>query len=165
VDFEEFAATRVDGLLRFARALVGDRGTAEDLVQDVVLRLYQRRGALVEVNDLEAYARRMVINAHLSWGRKWFRVTPVGTLAQQPSMADPADRVADQDELRRRLARLPKRQRAVIVLRYFNGLSDTQIASELGCNVTTVRSHASRALAALRIAAVAAPPTSKEQHR
>jgi RNA polymerase sigma-70 factor (sigma-E family) len=165
VDFDEFAATRVHGLLRFARALVGDRGTAEDVVQDVVLRLYQRREALAEVNDLDAYARRMVINAYLSWGRKWFRVIPVGTLADIPSTGDPADRVADHDDLHRRLAQLPKRQRTVIVLRYLNGLSDTQIASELGCNVTTVRSHASRALSALRIESVGAPQTSKEQHR
>jgi RNA polymerase sigma-70 factor (sigma-E family) len=162
VEFDEFAATRVHGLLRFARALIGDRGTAEDVVHDVVLRLHQRRSALGEITDLDAYARRMVTNTYLSWGRKWFRVVPVGMPTHALSVADPADAVADRDEVRTRLAQLPRRQRAVVVLRYLVDLSDEQIATELGCSVTTVRSHASRALSTLRVDVAGAPHIWKE---
>jgi RNA polymerase sigma-70 factor (sigma-E family) len=161
VEFEEFAATRVDPLLRFARALTGDRGLAEDIVQDVALRLYVRRDDLPAIADLDSYARRMVVNGYLSWGRKWFRVLPS---ASPPVHAesDPADAVLDRQLMLARLRRLPRRQRTVLVLRYYQGLSDAEIAAELRCSVGTVRSHASRALAVLRIAAQLSSATAKE---
>jgi RNA polymerase sigma-70 factor (sigma-E family) len=138
-------------LLQFARVLVGDRAMAEDLVQEVLIRLHVHRARLAAVADLDAYARRMVVNEYLSWGRKWFRVRPFSTVPDRDPLPDPVDALADRDLLRTELARLPRRQRAVLVLRYYRGLSDSEIATELGCSPGTVRSHASRALASLRI--------------
>ena len=154
MDVDEFAITRGPALLGFARVLTGDRGLAEELLQDVLMRLYARRDSLGDIADLDAYAHRMISNAYVSWGRKWFRVRPV---AQLPEAATPAhaDVHAERDALRVELAKLTRRQRAVLVLRYHGGLSDSEIADELGCSVTTVRTHASRGLTALRIEMVA----------
>jgi RNA polymerase sigma-70 factor (sigma-E family) len=150
VDLDEFARTTLPGLLSFARVLTADRALAEDVVADVVTKLYTRPDRLTDVRDAAAYARRMVVNEYLSWGRKWFRIEPSAQLPDQPT-ADVAAGVADRETLRGELARLPGRQRTVLVLRYYGGLLDEEIAEELGCSVSTVRSHASRALAALRV--------------
>ena len=150
MEFEEFATYRAADLLRFARALTGDRGLAEDLVQDTLLKLYQRRGQLDDLSNPDAYARRIVVNAYVSWGRRWFRVRPTAWIDDQVE-PDHAEAHSDRDEMRTLLYRLPRRQRAVLVLRYYAGLSDNEIAEELGCSPGTVRSHASRALDALRV--------------
>lgn len=139
-------------LAHFARALVGDRGVAEDIVQDVLTRLVTEPERFEGVENLDAYVRRMVVNCYISWGRKWFRVHPFALVPDDlRPRADPFDAVLDRDELRLGLAKLPRRQRAVIVLRYYEDLSDIEIAQLLGCSLSTVRSHASRALSALRI--------------
>jgi RNA polymerase sigma-70 factor (sigma-E family) len=151
VDFDEFARTEAQPLLRFARVLIGDRSTAEDIVQDVLVRLYRRSGSLGKVHDLPAYARRMVVNEYLSWGRKWFRVRPTAQLPERSTGPDEMQQVTDRDQLRVELGKLPARQRTVLVLRYFAGYTDAEIAAELGCTAGTVRSHASRALSALRV--------------
>jgi RNA polymerase sigma factor (sigma-70 family) len=91
----------------------------------------------------------MVVHEYATWGRKWFRIRPSADPPQ--SAVSPSDQLDDRDVLRRELGALSRRQRAVLVLRYYAGLSDAEIAAELGCRETTVRSHASRALAALRI--------------
>jgi RNA polymerase sigma factor (sigma-70 family) len=95
--------------------------------------------------------RRMIVNDFISWRRKWARIVPLADVPQAEVVADHADRHADQAALVPRLAALPPRQRAVIVLRYYAGLNDAEIAGELGCGVSTVRSNMSRALAALRV--------------
>jgi RNA polymerase sigma-70 factor (sigma-E family) len=150
VELDEFARTTLPGLLAFARVLTADRAHAEDVVHDVLTKLYAHPDRLADARNAEAYARRMIVNEYLSWGRKWFRVQPRAELPELPS-ADVAVAVADREMLRSELGRLPRRQRAVLVLRYYGGLRDDEIADELGCSVSTVRSHASRALAALRI--------------
>ena len=150
MELDEFARTALPGLLAFARVLTADRALAEDVVYDVLAKLYAKPDRLADVRNGEAYARRMVVNEYLSWGRKWFRIQPHAQLPDAPGV-DVADGVADREMLRGELARLPRRQRAVLVLRYYGGLRDDEIADELGCSVSTVRSHASRALAALRI--------------
>jgi RNA polymerase sigma-70 factor (sigma-E family) len=149
MDLEQFAAGQLDGLLRFARALTGDRGLAEDLVQDVLLRLHEQN--IGEIDNVEGYVRRMIVNRYVSWGRKWFRVRPVLLLPQATTGSAATDVVDLRDELRARLLRLPRQQRAAVVLRYYLDLPVEQIAAELGCSVSTVRSHLSRALAALRM--------------
>ena len=94
----------------------------------------------------------MVVNEFLSWRRKWARIVPHAQVdLDQSDTPDHADRYADADESLAELSRLPKRQRAVLVLRYYGGLSDTEIAETLGCSPGTVRSYASRALASLRV--------------
>ena len=162
MEFDEFTRTGLRGLLQFTRVLTGDRGLAEDLVQEVLIRLHERRDGLGDIDNLSAYARRMVVNEYVSWGRKWFRVRPTAVLREPPPQPDHADRHAEHDWLRGELAKLPRRQRAVLVLRYYAGLSDAQIAVELGCSEGTVRSHASRALAALRVEITSAPNRSQE---
>jgi RNA polymerase sigma-70 factor (sigma-E family) len=151
MDFDEFTQTGLAPLLHFTRALTGDRGLAEDIVQEVLIRLHARGDRLDEIDHLGAYARRMAVNEYVGWGRKWFRQRPTPTPPEPPPQPDHADRHAEHDWLRAELARLPRRQRAVLTLRYYAELTDAEIAEVLGCSNGTVRSHASRALASLRI--------------
>jgi RNA polymerase sigma-70 factor (sigma-E family) len=151
VELDEFVGNGLDRLLRFAHALTGERASAEDVVQEVVIRLFISSNRPRDVVNLDSYARRMVVNEYLSWGRKWFRVRPSADLDKQRGAADHTALIGDRDELRRQLARLPRRQRAVLVMRFYGAMTDTEIAADLGCSVATVRSHASRALASLRV--------------
>jgi RNA polymerase sigma factor (sigma-70 family) len=128
MEFEEFATTRLLGLLSFARVLVGDRALAEDLVQDVLIQLHQH-DRLDAITNLDDYARRMVINAYTSWGRKWFRIRSTATISEPDPQPDHADVHADRDLLRRQLERLPRQQNAVLVMRYYAGLTDAEIAA------------------------------------
>lgn len=148
--FDEFTDTRLPALLRYAAVLTGERGLAEDVVQEVLLRAHQKWGHIGELDKPEYYVRRMITNEYLSWRRRWARVVPH---AQVPEAAVPdhAGQHADRDALVAELARLPRRQRTVLVLRYYAGLSDPEIADAMGCSPGTVRGHASRALSALRI--------------
>jgi RNA polymerase sigma-70 factor (sigma-E family) len=150
VTFEEFAHRELPPLLRFAKVLCGDRGLAEDVVQEVLLRAQQRWLSIEQLDKPDAYVRRMIVNEFLSWRRKWARISPVAELPDRAG-PDQADGHAERDALVRQLATLPRRQRAVVVLRYYGGLTDPEIADELGCSASTVRAHASRALATLRI--------------
>lgn len=149
--FEQFAHAHLPRLLRFAAVLTGERELAEDLVQDVLLKAHGRWSDIGELEHAEAYVRRMIINDWVSWRRKWARVIPRADIDDQRRAPDPADRVTERDALAHRLRQLPAKQRAVIVLRFYRALDDDQIAELLGCSAGTVRSHASRALAALRI--------------
>ena len=152
---DELVRTHLPGLVRYATVLVGDQHTAADLVQEVLLRAHQRwrRIALTDRPDL--YLRRMVTNEHLSWRRRWHvrMIQPTGdeVLARHAGAAgDLAEGHAEKDAMWQRLAGLPPRQRTVLVLRYYEGLSDVETAAVLGTSAATVRSHASRALATLR---------------
>lgn len=152
--FDEFAATRLDAVLRFAVVLTNDRGLAEDVVQEVLIRAHQHWAKIGALEHPEAYVRRMVVNEFLSWRRKWARYVPqadVEPMMGQTTQADHADAQAERATLLAEVAKLPRRQRAVLVLRYYEGLSDAQIADVLGCAETTVRGYAFRGLAALRI--------------
>lgn len=151
VTFDEFAHARLASLLRFATVLCIDPGLAEDLVQEVLIKAGVRWGQIEALDFPEAYVRRMIVNEFVSWRRKWARVIPVAEVEPSAPVQDHADGHAERDALFRRLVRLPARQRAVIVLRYYGGLSDAEIAVELDCGVSTVRSIASRAVSALRL--------------
>jgi RNA polymerase sigma factor (sigma-70 family) len=121
------------------------------VVQEVLLRVSRRWDSVVDTDVPLAYVRRMVVNEYVSWRRKWARIVPRAEVLDERITADHADQQADRDDLNRRLDRLPAKQRAVLVLRYYEGLSDHVVAELLGCATGTVRSHASRALATLRI--------------
>lgn len=149
--FDEFTRTHLPSLLHMATALCADRGTAEDVVQEVLLRAYTRWETIAASDTPEAYVRRMIVNEYLSWRRKWARVLPSAAPRESDDPSDHAAVVADRAELVAELARLPRRQRVVLVLRYIAGLSDAEIAAELGCSRGTVRSHASHALRSLRV--------------
>lgn len=152
--FDEFVAQRLSALLRYAAVLSGDRDLAQDLVQDVLARAHGRWSTISRLSMPERYVRRMVLNEFLSWRRRSARVVPVAevfTAAEPGAPPDIATRHADREALLAEIARLPRRQQAVLVLRYYEGLSDAEIADLLGCRPATVRAYASRALATLRI--------------
>jgi RNA polymerase sigma-70 factor (sigma-E family) len=157
--FEEFAAARLPAVLRFAAVLTGDRGLAEDVVQEVLIRAHGRWEAIARLDRPEAYIRKMIVNEYLSWRRRSWRLVPsgAGTEVDGRLSPDPAAEHAERDALLAELARLPGRQRAVLVLRYYEGLSDTEIADAFGCATGTVRGYASRALAMLRVEMTGSP--------
>lgn len=152
--FEEYARAQRPALLRFATVLAGDGYAAEDLVQIVLGKAYERWDRIEVVDLPHAYVRRMVVNEFLSWRRRLLRAVPTedldGLLSHTP---DHADAHARHLELLHLLHGLPRRQRAAVVLRYYEGLSDREIATALGCGESTVRSNLSRALNSLRVAA------------
>jgi RNA polymerase sigma-70 factor (sigma-E family) len=149
--FEGFVRTRGPALLRYAHLVCGDGHQAHDLVQDALVKVH-RRWPAVEVAAPFAYTRRVITNEYLSWRRRLMsREVP----AAFPSAADPAEPAPGEDFGDRALVwavvkSLPRRQRIVVVLRYYEDLSDRDIAEVLGVAESTVRSQAARALAALR---------------
>lgn len=152
--FDRFVADRLDRLLRYATALTCDRYLAQDIVQDVLMRAQDRWARIGTMDAPYLYLKRMVTNDYLSWRRrKAARVVASshGTLeALMPPVGDPAIRHAERDAMRSRIALLPRKQRAAIVLRYYEDRTDTEIAEVLGCTNGTVRSHLSLALKTLR---------------
>lgn len=149
--FDEFTEANLPSLARFAAMICADRGLAEDVVQEVLLRVHGRWTEIDRLAHPEAYVRRMIVNEYLSWRRKWARVVPTAVVPEDGLVADPTDQLGDRAQLATEIARLPRRQRVVVVLRYYGGLTDAEIAADLGCSPGTVRSHLSRALAGLRI--------------
>lgn len=151
--FEEFAAGRLPALLRFALVLTGNRADAEDVVQEVLVRAQARWAAIVAHGRPEAYIRRMVVNEFISARRRTWRLTLKAGAEELdwPTTPDPAGEHAERAALLAELAKLPSRQRAVLVLRYYEGLSNPEIAEVLGCEPVTVRGYVSRGLKALRI--------------
>ncbi|XVV16975.1 SigE family RNA polymerase sigma factor [Actinoplanes sp. CA-131856] len=158
VTFEQFAMARLPSLMRYAVVLTGDNDLAQDVVQEVLARAQVRWRRISEADSPEAYVRRMVLNEYLSWRRSWAvrHVHAVGErlveIDDARSMSnDHAQDVVEADALWNRLATLGRKQRAVLVLRYYEQLDDDSIADLLDCTPATVRSHASRALKSLRL--------------
>jgi RNA polymerase sigma-70 factor (sigma-E family) len=161
----ELVAQSGDRLLRVAYQLTHDRAAAQDLVQEALLRVYgsvRRRGGTPE--DWYAYLRRAVINEYVRT-RRLRSSTEVVTdmVPERPAAGGLEDRAADRAELWGALGALSERQRAVLVLRYYEGLADREIAVLLGCREASVRSLASRGLTAMRPLVAAASITSTEE--
>ena len=153
-EYDEFVALRLGSLLRFAMVITCDGHLAEDVVQDVLVRAHGQWRRLTMMEQPEAYLKRMIVNEYLSWRRRSRRLLPVDAAALDPMLAPVPDHAGDhgeRDALIGRVAALPPRQRAVIALRFFDDRSDAEIADLLNCSESTVRSTASRALAALRV--------------
>jgi RNA polymerase sigma-70 factor (sigma-E family) len=148
-DFAEFVDGSLPALLRFGYVLTGSAQEAEDLVQDALAKSL-RRWRQVRADNPVAYTRRIMINTHLARWRRWGARVRLGGVPEAAANDSGLARGEDWDALRRALAVLPARQRAVLVLRYLEDLPDPAIAELLGCSPGTVRSHASRGLAALR---------------
>jgi RNA polymerase sigma-70 factor (sigma-E family) len=151
--FEEFVLAHGPELVAFARRLTLDHHRAEDIVQDVLARLGLSWSRMSGVDDVRSYAYKAVLNRFLSWRRRLSsrerpKADPVGRGAPTAPGADQG--VVERDMLRTALSRLPPVQRAVLVLRYHQDLPDAAIAELLGCAESTVRSHARRALGAVR---------------
>lgn len=149
--FEEFVHEQLPPLLRFAKVLCGERALAEDVVQEVLARAYPRWDRVEQARQPEAYVRRMIVNEFLTWRRKWARVVPLASVLPKENAADHAQQHVDRDALIADLGQLSPQQRAVLVLRYYGGLTDAEIAADLDCAESTVRAYASRGLAALRV--------------
>ncbi|USX51193.1 SigE family RNA polymerase sigma factor [Lentzea sp. HUAS12] len=152
--FDQFVTDRLDRLLGYATAITCDKHLAQDIVQNVLLRAQGKWERIGAMDAPYLYVKRMVTNDYLSWRhRKAAREIAVerGELARHaPAMADPADAHAERDAMRARIAVLPRKQRAALVLRFYEDCSDTEIAQVLGCTESTVRSQLSRALQTLR---------------
>lgn len=150
---EEFAAymgARQPALLRTAYLLTGDLAGAEDLLQQALAKLYLSWDKVREREALDGYVRRIMVNEHTSlWRRAWKRRERSTDEVPETGAADAYDD-GTRDQLWAFVQTLPPRQRAVIVLRYYEDLSEAEIARTLGVSVGTVKSQASRALAALR---------------
>lgn len=144
-------ARALPGLVRFATAMCADRALAEDLTQEVLVRVHARWSRISNLDMPDAYVRRALVNEYLSWRRKWARLIPQAVVPRDKVEPDPAEQHADRSELAAELAALPPRQRTVLVLRYLCGLSDQEIADIIGCRAVTVRGYAARGLATLRI--------------
>lgn len=158
--FGEFVATALPALLRFGHVLTGNRQEAEDLVQEALaksMRRWRRAGP----DDPVAYVRKVMVNTHVTRWRRWKARVQLGDVPESGDHDKGLQRSHDWDALRRALAGLPPRQRAVLVLRYLEDLPDPAIADLLGCQPVTVRSQAARGLAALRPLLAETPGTAK----
>lgn len=155
-DFADYVRARSPALLRLSYCLVGDWYRADDVCQAALVRLHRAWPRVAAYEALDAYARRIVTNeAHRWWRRASNREELPGEVAA-PSR-DALGAVDARDELWHLLMTLPKRQRAVVVLRYVEDLSEQETARVLDCSVGTVKSTASKAMARLRVAANALP--------
>ncbi len=151
-DFETFVRAQLPRLSRCAVMLTGEREQAADLVQDVLVKVFRRWKQVAAADQPDRYVLRMLTNQYLSWRGSW-SVRSIFPMAVLPELPHPVNESGDfivREDLWRRLSQLPRRQRAVLVLRYYEQLVDSEIAEVLGCSATSVRGYAHRALATLR---------------
>ena len=147
-DVASFVSARWSALVRYGFMLSGDRAAGEDLVQEALLRCLPSWGRL-DSHGVEAYVRKVM--ARLAWKARRHPLRMSSTPGQaEPMTADIADMSSEHSDLERGLRALPSQQRVVLVLRYWQDLSETEIAELLGCRQGTVKSRASRAYAQLR---------------
>lgn len=151
--FEEFVASRGRDLWRSAWLLTGDAHKAEDLVQAALLKCWRRWPAISQDGSVEAYVRRAMVTTYSDWWRrKWRSELPTEALPEGPGAATYL--IEERQDTLVALAGLPRGQRAVLVLRFYDDLTEAQTADVLGVTVGTVKSQTSRALKALRSSAM-----------
>lgn len=147
--FEDWVRAHADGLTRFAVLVLGTQAAADDAVQEALSRAYPRWDRISRADDPLAYVRRMIVNAHISWWRRAGR-HEVLAAEPRPDAAGPAEPGTHDDDLWRLCTALPVRQRAAVVLRYYEGLSYAEVAGVLEITEVTARTQTHRALASLR---------------
>jgi RNA polymerase sigma-70 factor (sigma-E family) len=152
IEFEVFVVLRGASLVRLARGLLRDPYQAEDVVQDVLARALLQWPRVSAARDVDAYVRRMVVNACTSWFRRAARRERATDqqILLDGSVGDRTDQFVDRELLLALLRKLPAKQRAALVLRHYEGLPDAEIAVLLGCSEVTVRTNALRGLTRLR---------------
>lgn len=149
-EFRDFVAMRSAALQRTAFLLTGDWGLAEDLVQTALVKTYLAWRGLGGVAAVEPYARRVLVNtASRWWRRRWRREHATAVLPDRP-VADGTEAWVERDRIWRLITSLPVRQRAVLVLRFYEDLTEAETARLLDVSVGTVKSHTARALSSLR---------------
>jgi RNA polymerase sigma-70 factor (sigma-E family) len=147
-DVASFVSARWAALVRYGFMLTGDRAAGEDLVQEALLRCLPSWGRL-DPHGVESYVRKVM--ARLAWKARRHPLKMSSTPGRaEPTTVDIADASSEQSDLRRALLGLPPQQRVVLILRYWQDLSEAEIAELLGCRQGTVKSRASRAYAQLR---------------
>jgi RNA polymerase sigma-70 factor (sigma-E family) len=149
--FADFAAARGRALYRAAYLMLGDHALAEDLVQEALTKTYVAWPRLRRVESAEAYTRKIIATTAISWWRRrsWDAEQPRDDVPDVV-VRDHSDRLADQDAMWTELQALPPRQRAAIVLRFYEDLSERQTADAMGCSVGTVKSQVFAGLEKLR---------------
>ncbi|GIH91141.1 SigE family RNA polymerase sigma factor [Planobispora siamensis] len=149
--YDAFVAAHWQRLLRTAYLLTRDWAAAEDLVQTALMKVWQAWSRVGE--EPEAYVRKIIVNVHLSWWRRRWRQREIstGSPPDRGGTEDSTGRIDEREVVWQALGRLPARQRAVVVLRFFEDMTELQTAETLGCSVGTVKSQTSKALARLRI--------------
>ena len=153
--FAELVEARSGALMRLAYAVVGDHQLAQDLLQEALIKTYVAWPRLREPSAAEAYVRRTIVTTAISWHRRpSFHEPPVEVLPEGEH-GDETDRVTTHRVLWMHVRGLPPRQRAALVLRYYEDLSEAQIAAVMGISTGTVKSQTSRALK--RLAGVLTP--------
>ncbi|MFJ1752802.1 SigE family RNA polymerase sigma factor [Kitasatospora sp. NPDC088134] len=151
-DFEEFAATRWQRLVRTAYLLTGDHHEAEDVVQATFAKVFRNWSRISRLDEPDAYVRRALVNNNLSrHRRRRVRQLLVPVLPDRADAGGGHRGLEERPALLAALAELPPRQRAVVVLRYWEDLGEARVAEVLGCSVGNVKSQASRGLAKLRV--------------
>ena len=159
-DFVEFVAARQHALLRFAYLLTSDHHTAEDLVQTALAKTYLTWDRLRDRGAIDAYVRRIIVNENTSmWRRAWRRNEHSTEQLPEPG-ADALRSGADaetRDAMWQVVQTLPAKQRAAVVLRYYEDLTEADTAAVLGCSIGNVKSQTSRAIAAMRASVLANP--------
>jgi RNA polymerase sigma-70 factor (sigma-E family) len=148
--FREYVATRSRALLRTAYLLTGNKADAEDLVQAALAKTYLAWDRIEDRGALDGYVRRAIVNTHISWWRR-------RRVEEYPTDEIPDQAVADhtitselQETMRRAIDRLPARMRTAVVLRYYEDMTEAEVAEVLGVSLGTVKSTVSRAVAKLR---------------
>lgn len=150
VGFEEFVQTRSARLLQVAYMLTRDHALAEDLLQTALAKCWPRWQRIE--GDPEPYVRATIVNTFNSWWqRRWRGERPTEQLPDYPGATAPQQRVDERDQVWRALRRLPRQQQIVVVLRYFEDLSEAQIAETMGVSTGAVKGYAAKALAKLRV--------------
>ncbi|MFI0369370.1 SigE family RNA polymerase sigma factor [Actinomadura sp. 1N219] len=149
-EFREYVAERGNVLLRAATQLTSDRAEAEDLLQAALAKTYLAWDRIEDPAAVDGYVRRAMVNTQISWWRRRkLDVYPTDQIPDRP-VDDHTDRSEMRDVLGRALRRLPERQRLAVMLRYYEDMSEREIAAALGISVGTVKSTVSRAMAKLR---------------
>jgi RNA polymerase sigma-70 factor (sigma-E family) len=148
-DFDEFVAARSGALLRTSYLLTHDHGLAEDLLQTSLTKAWFAWGRIAD--SPEAYVRKVLFNTYATWWRRKWNGEHATEELPEGGVGDRTDASGEVIDLWSAMERLPRRQRAVVVLRYFEDLTEAQTAELLGCSVGTVKSQCSKALAKLRI--------------
>lgn len=149
-EFRDFMQHRWPAMVRLAYALTGDQGHAEDVAQAAFARAYASWPKIKRTGNPEAYLRRIVINENRNRFRKQRVAERLTGAPPESGRADTTRQYDERSALIAALQRLGPRQRAVVVLRYWLGLTEAEAAAELNCSVGTVKSQTSRALATLR---------------
>ncbi|BEP15042.1 SigE family RNA polymerase sigma factor [Acidothermaceae bacterium B102] len=151
-EFDAFVRARWPAFARTAYLLcAGDLGHAEDLVQTALARTLRAWPRLTDRGDLDGYVYRVMVRTHATQRRRrWRGEVPTEHLPEPPAAGSATDAVEDADQLSRALAGLSRRQRAAVVLRFYDDHSEQEVADLLGCSLGTVKTHTSRGLARLR---------------